>query len=133
MSDVHPEFADRREAGRRLAVALEHLAASHPLVLALPRGGVPVAAEVARALGADLDLLIVRKLGAPGMRSLASAPSSMGRRRISSSTKISCGNSVPARPMYGRSCSGSSRKSSVGVEPISAMPGPFRQQAGPSS
>jgi putative phosphoribosyl transferase len=70
MSDVRPEFADRREAGRRLAVALQYLAASHPLVLALPRGGVPVAAEVARALGADLDLLIVRKLGAPGHEEL---------------------------------------------------------------
>ena len=70
MVAVHPEFADRREAGRRLAVALQHLAASHPLVLALPRGGVPVAAEVASALGADLDLLIVRKLGAPGHEEL---------------------------------------------------------------
>lgn len=70
MSAVRPEFADRREAGRRLAVALQYLAASHPLVLALPRGDVPVAAEVTRALGADLDLLIVRKLGAPGHEEL---------------------------------------------------------------
>lgn len=70
MYTVQPEFADRREAGRRLAIALEHLAANHPLILALPRGGVPVAAEVARSLGADLDLLIVRKLGAPGNEEL---------------------------------------------------------------
>jgi putative phosphoribosyl transferase len=61
-----PEFTDRRDAGRRLAAALAHLAPAHPLVLALPRGGVPVAFEVARALDAELDLLIVRKLGAPG-------------------------------------------------------------------
>lgn len=60
------EFADRRDAGRRLAKALAHLRSSDPLVLALPRGGVPVAFEVATALGAPLDLLIVRKLGAPG-------------------------------------------------------------------
>jgi putative phosphoribosyl transferase len=61
-----PEFHDRREAGRRLAAALAHLRPSRPLILALPRGGVPVAFEVARALDAELDLLMVRKLGAPG-------------------------------------------------------------------
>lgn len=65
-----PEFRDRREAGRRLAQALAHLAPAHPLVLALPRGGVPVAFEVARALDAELDLLFVRKLGAPGYEEL---------------------------------------------------------------
>jgi len=58
-------FADRRSSGQRLAGALAHLKARNPLVLALPRGGVPVAYEVARALDAELDLLIVRKLGAP--------------------------------------------------------------------
>lgn len=60
------EFADRRAAGRQLAQALAHLRNRDPLVLALPRGGVPVAYEVATALGAELDLLFVRKLGAPG-------------------------------------------------------------------
>lgn len=60
------EFADRRSAGRRLAQALSHFQGQDPLVLALPRGGVPVAFEVAAALGAELDLLFVRKLGAPG-------------------------------------------------------------------
>ncbi len=64
------EFRDRQDAGRCLAVALSHLAATNPLVLALPRGGVPVAAEVASALNADLDLLFVRKLGAPGQPEL---------------------------------------------------------------
>jgi putative phosphoribosyl transferase len=67
---LQPEFADRRDAGRRLAVALGFLKSAHPLVLALPRGGVPVGYEVARALDADLDLLIVRKLGAPGHEEL---------------------------------------------------------------
>lgn len=59
-------FADRVDAGRQLAAALLHLKADRPLVLALPRGGVPVAAEIARALDAELDLLFVRKLRAPG-------------------------------------------------------------------
>lgn len=63
-------FHDRRDAGIHLAKALSHLASSQPLVLALPRGGVPVAFEVARALNADLDLLFVRKLGAPGYEEL---------------------------------------------------------------
>jgi predicted phosphoribosyltransferase len=59
-------LADRRTAGRLLAERLMHLKDSNPLVLALPRGGVPVAYEIAAALGAELDLLMVRKLGAPG-------------------------------------------------------------------
>jgi len=59
-------FADRRDAGRRLAEALARLALPDPLVLALPRGGVPVAYEISRRLGAPLDLMLVRKLGAPG-------------------------------------------------------------------
>jgi putative phosphoribosyl transferase len=63
-------FTDRRDAGRRLAGRLTGLAAEHPLVLALPRGGVPVAAEVAEDLGAELGVLIVRKLGAPGQPEL---------------------------------------------------------------
>ncbi len=58
-------FADRRDAGRQLAAELFPLAAERPLVLALPRGGVPVAEEIAIALGASLDVFAVRKLGAP--------------------------------------------------------------------
>ena len=66
-------FADRIEAGRLLAEALLGLKLVDPVVLALPRGGVPVAAEVAFALHAPLDLLLVRKIGAPAHRELAVA------------------------------------------------------------
>lgn len=66
MFDTQTEFLNRYDAGRQLADALGHLKEENPLVLALPRGGVPVAFEVAKALRAPLDLLMVRKLGAPG-------------------------------------------------------------------
>lgn len=59
-------FADRRDAGRQLAAQLAHYADADAVVLALPRGGVPVAAEVAAALDAPLDVIVARKLGAPG-------------------------------------------------------------------
>ena len=58
-------FADRRDAGRRLAAELLPRHYADPVVLALPRGGLPVGFEVARALGAPLDVLLVRKIGAP--------------------------------------------------------------------
>ena len=64
-------FADRHEAGRKLGEAVARLDLAEPLVLALPRGGVPVAYEGARRLMAPLDILVVRKLGAPGHRELA--------------------------------------------------------------
>ncbi len=64
-------FRDRNEAGAALAEKLVALAPENPLVLALPRGGVPVAIPIARALGAPLDLLMVRKLGMPGNPELA--------------------------------------------------------------
>jgi putative phosphoribosyl transferase len=60
-----PRFRDRREAGRELGRALGGLAGRDPIIVALPRGGVPVGYEVARALGAPLDIGLVRKLGAP--------------------------------------------------------------------
>jgi predicted phosphoribosyltransferase len=64
-------FADRRDAGRRLTAMLRPLAAADVVVLGLPRGGVPVAYEVAKGIGAPLDVLLVRKLGAPHHRELA--------------------------------------------------------------
>lgn len=65
------KFADRGEAGRRLARLLQHLKDRQPLVLALPRGGVAVAFEIARALEAPLDVVLVRKIGAPWQPELA--------------------------------------------------------------
>jgi putative phosphoribosyl transferase len=59
-------FANRRDAGRLLSRELRALPWKNPVILALPRGGVPVAFEVANALGAPLDVLMVRKIGAPG-------------------------------------------------------------------
>ncbi|MDQ0504643.1 phosphoribosyltransferase [Xanthobacter agilis] len=64
-------FRDRTDAGRRLAVALAGYAGRDAVVLALPRGGVPVAAEVATALHAPLDLVLVRKIGLPDQPELA--------------------------------------------------------------
>lgn len=64
-------FADRETAGRELAKALDHLRGKPVVVLGLPRGGVPVAAEVAQALGAPLDVIVVRKLGLPGQPEVA--------------------------------------------------------------
>jgi putative phosphoribosyl transferase len=66
-------FRDRTDAGQQLAQALRHLPLNKPVVLALPRGGVPVAVEVAKALDAPLDLLFVRKIGAPYQPELAVA------------------------------------------------------------
>ncbi|HEY8105859.1 MAG TPA: phosphoribosyltransferase family protein [Gemmatimonadales bacterium] len=64
-------FLDRADAGRKLARALERFRSRDPVILALPRGGVPVGFEVARALRAPLDVMVVRKLGAPGHEELA--------------------------------------------------------------
>jgi predicted phosphoribosyltransferase len=64
-------FRDRAEAGQRLAAALQRFAADHPLILGLPRGGVVVGAEVAQALRCDWDVLLVKKLRAPGDPELA--------------------------------------------------------------
>jgi putative phosphoribosyl transferase len=69
-SRSEPLFEDRRDAGRQLASALARYQQSRAVVLALPRGGVPVAFEVANALEAPLELLLVRKIGAPGQAEL---------------------------------------------------------------
>ena len=64
-------FADRVEAGQQLAVALERFRGPDTVVLGLPRGGVPVARQIADALDAPLDVIVVRKLGAPSHHELA--------------------------------------------------------------
>jgi putative phosphoribosyl transferase len=66
-------FPDRRAAGRELAQVLASKTLAAPVVLALPRGGVPVAAEIARVLEAPLDIVLVRKIGVPFQRELAAA------------------------------------------------------------
>lgn len=64
-------FANRKSAGRQLATRLQHLRAEKPVVLALPRGGVPVGFEIAEELDAPLDLVLVRKIGVPWQPELA--------------------------------------------------------------
>jgi putative phosphoribosyl transferase len=66
MRATMPRFRDRREAGRKLAQALRELEPQEPVVLGIPRGGVVVADDVAKELGAPLEVLVVRKLGYPG-------------------------------------------------------------------
>jgi putative phosphoribosyl transferase len=66
-------FMDRTEAGRRLAVVIAGKQYDNPIVLALPRGGIPVALEIARALHVPMDLLLVRKVGVPFQPELAAA------------------------------------------------------------
>jgi putative phosphoribosyl transferase len=76
-------FLDRRDAGRQLAAKLSgHAGVTGVLVLGLPRGGVPVAYEVARALHAPLDVFVVRKLGVPGHRELAMGAIASGGLRV---------------------------------------------------
>lgn len=71
LGSMEERFADRSDAGRRLAAKLEHLRDDDVLVLGLPRGGVEVAYEVAKALDAPLDVIVARKLGAPHQPELA--------------------------------------------------------------
>jgi putative phosphoribosyl transferase len=75
-------YRDRHHAGQALAAALQGHVGPAPLVLALPRGGVPVAYEVALALGAELDLFVVRKLGVPGHEEYAMGAIASGGLRV---------------------------------------------------
>src|SRR5579872_6132327 len=85
-------FADRADAGKQLAEKLHAYAGPDTRVLALPRGGVPIAYEVARALHSPLDVLVVRKLGAPGREELAlGAIASGGVRVLNDETIASLG------------------------------------------
>ena len=77
-----PAFADRRQAGRRLAQRLEQYRDDQPVVLALPRGGVVIGYEIARALDAPLDVIVARKVGVPGHRELGMGAIAPGGVRV---------------------------------------------------
>lgn len=82
MIDDDRVFADRRQAGRELARLLPPLESADTVVLALPRGGVPVAYEIAHAIGAPLEVFLVRKLGTPGHEELAMGAIASGGIRV---------------------------------------------------
>jgi putative phosphoribosyl transferase len=82
-------FRDRRDAGRRLAERLAPTVSASALVLALPRGGVPVGFEIARALKLPLDIFVVRKLGVPGREELAAGALASGGVRVVNEDVIS--------------------------------------------
>src|SRR5258707_5330294 len=80
---VNPLFHDRIEAGQVLTRKLRSLGLdANPLVLALPRGGVPFAYQIAQALPADLDIFLVRKIGVPGREELAMGAIASGGTRL---------------------------------------------------
>jgi putative phosphoribosyl transferase len=94
---MEDRFKDRHDAGRCLAAALgQYAGRDDVLVLALPRGGVPVGYEVARALGAPLDVMQVRKLGVPGREELAMGAIASGGVRILSEDVVQA-LSIPER------------------------------------
>ncbi|MGW1230807.1 phosphoribosyltransferase family protein, partial [Streptomyces sp. NPDC002530] len=90
-------FTDRADAGRRLADALRPAAAEEPVVLGLPRGGVPVAFEVARTLGAPLDVIVVRKLGVPSRPEVAFGALGEGGIRVISEDIVRRAGVTPAQ------------------------------------
>jgi predicted phosphoribosyltransferase len=96
-TDDRRAFDDRKAAGRELAGRLrKHAGRDDVIVLALPRGGVPVAYEVAEALGAPLDLFLVRKLGTPGHRELAMGAIASGGVRVLNSEVVRWYGITPA-------------------------------------
>jgi putative phosphoribosyl transferase len=90
-------FADRVDAGRRLAAALDHLGEENVVVLGLPRGGVPVAAEIAAALDAPLDVIVVRKLGTPGHEELGMGAIGEGDVRVLNDDIVATVGASPAQ------------------------------------
>ncbi len=82
MKELDVNFKDRKEAGQILANKLSNYAGQNVIVLGLPRGGVPVAFEVAQALKAPLDVYVVRKLGVPGHEELAMGAIASGNVRV---------------------------------------------------
>ena len=114
-------FQNRIHAGRRLARALVKYKACHPVVLALPRGGVLVAAEVATALDAPLDLVLVRKIGVPGQPELAMAPLPTAKRQPSFAIAKSSNLAVWTSVNLMLSAMRNLPKSSVAASDISAI------------
>ena len=89
--NVPERFRDRRDAGRVLAQRLTRYAGANVTVLCLPRGGVPVGYEIATALGAPLDVFVVRKLGVPGHEELAMGAIAPGDVRILNDDVVASG------------------------------------------
>ena len=99
--DQDSRFTDRRHAGRELAARLQHYAGrADVVVLALPRGGVPVGFEIARSLAADLDVFLVRKLGVPGSQELAMGAIASGGVRVLNEDVVRW-YSIPIDPIDG--------------------------------
>ena len=118
-------FQDRHDAGRRLAALLEPFRGERPVVVGIPRGGVPVAAEVARALGAPLDVVVVRKIGAPQNPEFAiGALAEGGVHVLSDQTRAG------ARPL--RSRAAGSHRTGRGRAGRAAPPLPRRARAHPT-
>jgi predicted phosphoribosyltransferase len=125
-------FRNRSEAGGKLAEALAKYKDQRPVILALPRGGVPVAAEIAAALDAPLDLVLVRKIGVPFQPELAmGAVVDGGTHRLLSGTMKSSGSRVSMRRSSRRFASGKSRKSSGAASSIWAAANELTSRAVP--
>ena len=119
-------FRDRVDAGRHLAelvLAVPALAQDGVVVLGLPRGGVPVAAEVARALGAPLDVLVVRKLGVPFQPELAMGAIGEGDVRVENETVAGIG-------LAGRSRHRSGGAAGADKPHVASLPVPRRSDPG---
>jgi predicted phosphoribosyltransferase len=98
-------FQSRVDAGRKLAKALVGWKGQRPVILALPRGGVPVAAEVARALDGELDLLLVRKIGTPGQEEVAMGAIAEGDPSLAIRNEAVIQSAGISRSAFERACS----------------------------
>jgi putative phosphoribosyl transferase len=122
-----PLLHDRRDAGRALGERLRFWAAAHPVILGLPRGGVPVAYEVARALDAPLDVIVARKIGAPddpelGRRSRGGGRRAGAQRRRAAGARPD-GRGARARSRTGRRRGGQARRALPWVPPADPAAG----------
>ena len=127
--DIGMEFLDRRDAGRQIALQLKSLAHERPVVVALPRGGVPVAFEVARALNAPLEILAVRKLGAPGnpefaIGAIAEDGSAIVNRAVARRVGVTERSSTPRSSAKQPSCAAASSATAAVARRSSCAAGP---------